>query len=320
MSQFRVKDYLTNKFGEKGYCRSCNRVVSWARAKVLSHKRTNCANATVDERQYFSSLRQSNVVSIAQTESPIARSTSNARPTNTNSSPQQNIVRFMDHMTEGNRSLITQRLASFFFRTGLSFRAVESAALKDLMEALRPAYTDCIPSVKTLRTNLLLLQYEDLFARGQLFLANSTYYSLVTDGWSNVRGEHIINFVVITHDNPPFFYRSFSTVGISQTSEEIARVILEVIDELGLEKCVSIVSDNASNMRGAWDIIEGTHPIIFANGCGAHVMNLVVKDICTLAEFAEVLKKVQQVVRFIKDHQHISARFQRYRREFSISR
>ena len=54
--------------------------------------------------------------------------------------------------------------------------------------------------------------------------------------------------------------------GISQTSERIAEDIVEVIEEIGNDKVVALVSDNASNMLGAWLIIEDKYPHIFANG------------------------------------------------------
>ena len=45
-------------------------------------------------------------------------------------------------------------------------------------------------------------------------------------------------------------------MGVSQAWEKIARDIIEVIDDIGTEKVVAIVTDNASSMRGAWTIIK----------------------------------------------------------------
>ena len=65
-----------------------------------------------------------------------------------------------------------------------------------------------------------------------------------------------MNFVLVIPGCKPFFYRGLSTVGILQTSINIADAIMEVIEELSVEKYVSVVTDNASNMQGAWKIIE----------------------------------------------------------------
>lgn len=167
--------------------------------------------------------------------------------------------------------------------------------MKDLVTQMRPAYVDYIPSAATIGGNLLNKEYEQLYERGQSFLASATSYSLVSDGWSNLRNKHIVNFVILVPGQKPFFFKSISTVGIPQTAEAIAKEILEVINELGAEKCVSVVTDNAANMRGSWDIIEDKHPRIFANSCGAHVMNLLVKDICELETY---IAEVQSVCRF----------------------
>jgi Protein of unknown function (DUF 659)/hAT family C-terminal dimerisation region len=185
---------------------------------------------------------------------------------------------------------------------------------------LRPAYVDSMPSASVIGGSLLNQEYELLFDQTKSFITNASHYSLVTDGWSNLRNEHIVNFVVLVPGHKPFFYKAVSTVGIAQTSQEIARVILGVVEELGISKCVAVVSDNAANMRGAWDLIEDAHPHIFANGCAAHVMNLLVKDICDLSGYSELLAEVQFLVKFVKDHQHVLARFNEFRQEFKIAR
>jgi hypothetical protein len=160
--------------------------------------------------------------------------------------------------------------------------------MKDLIKKLRPAYSDFIPSAATIGNSLLTKEYYRLYERGKTFLANARSYSLVSDGWSNIRNEHLVNFVLIIPGCKPFFYRGISTVGIPQTAEAVAAAILKVIEELGVDKCVSVVTDNASNMQGAWKIIEEKYPKIFANGCGAHVMNLLIKDICELDRYKPI--------------------------------
>lgn len=80
----------------------------------------------------------------------------------------------------------------------------------------------------------------------------------------------------------PFFYKARSTVGMPQTSFKIAADILSVICERGAEKCVSVITDGANNMRGAWTAIEKQYLHIFANGCTAHAFNFLVKNVCQL--------------------------------------
>jgi hypothetical protein len=66
-----------------------------------------------------------------------------------------------------------------------------------------------------------------------------------------------------------FQINSLSFLRISQTSINVAGEIIKVIEELRPDKCVGVVTDNASNMQGAWKIIEDKFPKIHCNGCAS---------------------------------------------------
>ena len=92
-------------------------------------------------------------------------------------------------------------------------------------------------------------KYKDL---GKKLLDNAPFYSIVTDGWSNLRSEHLVNYIITVPNSKQFFYKALDTSGIRQTSERIAQEIINVAEELGPSKLVSVVTDNASNMRGIY--------------------------------------------------------------------
>jgi len=87
--------------------------------------------------------------------------------------------------------------------------------------------------------------------------------------------------------------------------------LLGVIDDIGAEKVNSVVTDNASSMRGAWDIIEAKYPHIFCNGCAAHVLNLLIQDICTMGNNEETIKKATAVAKFIRSRNALSVAFRK---------
>lgn len=73
------------------------------------------------------------------------------------------------------------------------------------MKVARPAYADHIPSPKTLGGSLLNNTYEKYFDIGRNMVRDSIMYSIVTDGWSNITNEHLVNFVLLIPNKPPFF-------------------------------------------------------------------------------------------------------------------
>ncbi|XP_057994362.1 uncharacterized protein LOC110631754 [Hevea brasiliensis] len=60
----------------------------------------------------------------------------------------------------------------------------------------------------------------------------------------------------------------------------IANLLKEVIDEVGHQKVVQVITDNASNCKGAREIIEGMFPHIYWTPCVVHTLNLALKNIC----------------------------------------
>jgi len=191
-------------------------------------------------------------------------------------------------------------------------------SFKKIFSTINPTLVDAIPSRKELSTQLLDSEYGKIHQQLYGILANSKNLSLISDGWTNISGQHIVNYCVKSPVSRTFFYKSINTSGISQTSVEIANQIMNVIEQLGPEKFISVITDNASNMRAAWNIIEATYPHIACNGCGSHVVNLLISDILHLESFANIVKESQKVIKFVKNHDFVKARYDEIRKELNV--
>ncbi|CAG8536164.1 3597_t:CDS:2 [Scutellospora calospora] len=77
----------------------------------------------------------------------------------------------------------------------------------------------------------------------------------------------------------PIFHKSTATTTNSHTAAYIAKGIQEVILEFGENFINSVVTDNAMNMRAAWNILRIEFPSILFYGCAAHSTNLIISDI-----------------------------------------
>lgn len=87
----------------------------------------------------------------------------------------------------------------------------------------------------------------------------------------------------------------------SHTSEFLSKEIKDIINLVGSEKFSAIVSDNASNVRRAQEIINEEFPSIQNVRCIAHCINLLAGDIVK-HKFAEnLLKKVNTLVAFFRN-------------------
>lgn len=150
-------------------------------------------------------------------------------------------------------------------------------------------------------------------------LENASGLTLTSDGWSNIRGEHLVNFVIKAPGHKPLFYKCINTSGTPQTSEAVAAEIIAVINEIGAHKFGAVITDNAAVMRRAWEIIERTFPHISANGCSAHVMNLFIKDVMDIGANKQIASNASKIIKFINNHHMVNAKFEEIRRELSVN-
>ena len=77
----------------------------------------------------------------------------------------------------------------------------------------------------------------------------------------------------------------------------IAGLLKDDIKEIGHEKVVQVITNNANVMKAAGALIEGEYPKIFWTPCVVHTLNLVLKNICAAknTEKNEVTYEVNNV-------------------------
>ena len=102
--------------------------------------------------------------------------------------------------------------------------------------------------------------------------------SIVSDGWTNIRNQHLINVLGVSSSGAVFIACHDSS-SISATAQNIADLLLKSIKDVGPNNVVPVITDNAANCKAAGKIIERTHPHIFWSGCLVHTLNLLMHDI-----------------------------------------
>ena len=72
--------------------------------------------------------------------------------------------------------------------------------------------------------------------------------SIVSDGWTNRKNEALINVIASNSRGSMFLYaEDFS--GTEKTGVNIAKFLLNAIDEIGPSNVLQVVTDNASNWQ-----------------------------------------------------------------------
>lgn len=297
-TDFTIGDYLEDLDSRtrQGKCKACKKRVQWSREKVAAHKRASCHPASDEERRKFAKRSFENL----NDSSSSASGANEHKPTK----PKRK-------MTQEQIREFQSNVGSFFFRTGISLRLVESRCFKDMFD---PEIADALPNSKTLSGRLLDQQYENSSKRLNEILEESENLTLVSDGWTNNRGDHIVNFCIKSPGHKTFFHSSINTSGSSQNAVEVANCIINVIERIGPKKFSSVITDNAPVMKAAWKLIEIKFPHILCYGCAAHGMDLLIKDLLSLPGNASTLKDAEKIIKFITNHHIVKAKYEEKRK------
>lgn len=190
----------------------------------------------------------------------------------------------------------------------------ETAECKLFFHRLRPAYQ--LPTRKTISNNELEKIYNITKDNIESVIKQSENLTLSTDGWTNIRNEGIINFMIHS-ENFEYFYDYVLPKEKRHTAQYISDEISKIIDKIGPSKVVGLVTDNASNMTSAWNTLKIKYPKLLSYGCIAHILNLLFKDIEKIPSFKNHINNVKDVVKFFK-MKHIPAAMLRAKSNISL--
>lgn len=121
---------------------------------------------------------------------------------------------------------------------------------------------------------------------------------LGVDSWTSPLGQSIYAFIIISQTRKQYIYSINNFSSDRHTAKFNEEKILNVIETIGANKFVTIVSDAEAALRAAKRNIVKKYPNIIAVRCIAHHINLITKDITSIEWAKNTLQKCQQIVSF----------------------
>ncbi|GFY93295.1 hypothetical protein Acr_08g0016910 [Actinidia rufa] len=119
------------------------------------------------------------------------------------------------------------------------------------------------PSFEKSRTTLL--DEVKTSIEKELIHVKDTWYtdgvSIVSAGWSNVKKNPLINVLAVNSRGAMFLYAEDYS-GVEKSGINIAKLLLQAIDEVGPSNVVQVLTDNAANCKVAGKEIEKIETII----------------------------------------------------------
>lgn len=195
--------------------------------------------------------------------------------------------------------------AKMYFCCALTKAVVENPAAADFWCMLKNRVSGWEPPCRwSLLGDLLDREYTHVRTEvnRQLNLkAEYTYVTVSADGWSNPRRQSLIN-VMVTTDRASFFSHAVDATGKTKDHVFNGALLNNAIASIGgLEgdearaAVACVVTDNASDMTTAWDLVYAENPHVVCVGCSAHGFSLMYADIMGLTWVDRMVKMVKLV-------------------------
>jgi Protein of unknown function (DUF 659)/hAT family C-terminal dimerisation region len=235
--------------------------------------------------------------------------------------PESTTFNVNQYSTEPNTNRIVDQdefqleLARVFILCALPFALVESPVFQRFFHRLVPQFQ--LPTRKSIAGDRLDTIYMECQELVKERIRQQGIVSIVFDFWSNVKKSGILNIVAVAPGMPSLLWCSTATGTASHDAAYTTKQCEDALDEIQAETSafvVSIQSDNASAMLASMRNIERSRPI-FAAGCAAHVVNLLLQDVCKIPLVNEVKTKAVAITVYVLGHQALLDYFRRLQHE-----
>lgn len=121
----------------------------------------------------------------------------------------------------------------------------------------------------------------------------------MSDGWTDKKRRSICNFLV-NSEKGTIFLQSTDTSDISKTADKVFEMLNEIVDKVGEENVVQVITDNAANYKAAGEMLMYKRKCIFWTPCAAHCIDLMLEDFEKKLKIHEVtISKARRISTFI---------------------
>ncbi|XP_025640666.1 uncharacterized protein [Arachis hypogaea] len=199
---------------------------------------------------------------------------------------------------------VDKRFARWLLDCKIPFNAVMLPYFQDMLDGVAgigPGYKG--PSYDKLRVHLLA----DLKRESQMLVDSyrsawkETGCTLMADGWTDQRQRTLINFLVYCSKGL-CFVKSVDASSMVKNASHLCTLFSEVIEWIGPNNIVHVVTDNAANYVAAGRLINRKYDNIYWSPCAAHCLNLILKDISSMAHISNLATRASKITVFVYNH------------------
>jgi len=160
------------------------------------------------------------------------------------------------------------------------------------------------PSLERLRTTLLVkaMMQVDKMIDPIKSVWPSSGVIIVSDGWIDATRHPLINFMVSSL-NGPIFLKAVDALGKYKDAQYMGELFIKVIEDVGVDSCVQIITDNAHVCKVVGMVAEAKYLQILWTHCIVHFLNLALKSIASdVTSIRSFIEDARHIRNFVQNH------------------
>jgi hypothetical protein len=163
-----------------------------------------------------------------------------------------------DFLHIGGRDQVDAKVVWFLHACGIPFNVLRSPYWHDLVKEINEA-SKGYKSPNYEKARIVLLDREKEKIQRALTWFTDEWgdfrVSIVSNGWTNVRNQHLINVLGVSATGAVFI-AALDSSSIIASSQKISDLLFRTINDVGPSNVIQVIIDNAINCKGVGKIIE----------------------------------------------------------------
>ncbi|GER51741.1 hAT transposon superfamily [Striga asiatica] len=199
------------------------------------------------------------------------------------------------------RREVTSAIFKFFSHAGVPSHAANSPYFHKMLELVGQYGSDfVVPSSQLLSGRCL--QDEILTIKNYLEEYKSSWAvtgcSILADSWRDCRDRTLIN-ILVSCPRGVYFVCSVDATGLVDDANYLYKLLDKVVEEMGEENVVQVITQNTPSYRAAGKMIEERRRNLFWTPCAAYCIDQILDDFMRLNRVRDCIEKAQKITKFI---------------------
>ncbi|XP_022635871.1 uncharacterized protein LOC106758329 [Vigna radiata var. radiata] len=205
-------------------------------------------------------------------------------------------------MKKAYKEEVDAQVAEFFYTSAIPFNVIRNPTFAKMCEMIGKygvGYKP--PSYHDIREKLLKQVVKKIDANLEEYKEERkrTGCTIMSDGWTDRKRRSICNFLV----NSPkgtIFLSSLDTSDISKTADKVFKMLDDVVEFVGEENVVQVVTDNVANFKAAGELLMQKREKLYWTPCAAHCIDMIFEDFEKNLKVHELtIKKGRKITTYI---------------------